>query len=264
MTWVAQNQIHQMFSVKKKKKVSLSIGCTSGLYGAQMCGDCGVTDLSWVGPNFAEEGFFIEVHDVVFCILSLHYCTAVSGGQVTLLTTGVHNQFGVLILQPATWSLRYSSVVTVSTTVQRHTSCLNQINKKLCNLTCVSSSRNSSWCWSAARQLLLQWKHQIWARSPGTRMHWLWMAAGALLHDTAVAPATHKWFSETQQRILSSHVKLANPGSTSVFFFKFMLFLYIGRSDASWVGQAVCLIFVSGPMQYFTWIPCMHALTISL
>lgn len=74
----------------------------SDLYRAQMCGDCGVTDLLWEAPNFAEVWFFGEVHNVIFCILSLHYCTAVSGGQVTLFTTGVHDQFGVLILQPAT------------------------------------------------------------------------------------------------------------------------------------------------------------------
>lgn len=67
-----------------------------------MSGDRGATHLSRVGPNFAEEGFFGEVHDVIICILSLHYCTAVSGGQVTLFATGVHNQLGVLILQPAT------------------------------------------------------------------------------------------------------------------------------------------------------------------
>lgn len=86
------------------------------------------------------------------------------------------------------------------------------------------------------------------------------MAAGALLHDTAVAPATRKWFSETQQRILSSHVKFANPGSTSVFLFFFLIYAI----SVQWKIMAVCLIFVSGHMQYFTWIPWMHALTISL
>lgn len=75
-----------------------------------MCVLWGVTNLSGVGSNFAEEGFFGEIHDVIFCILSLHYCTAVSSGQVTLFTTGVHNQFGVLVLQPAMQTLCYSSV----------------------------------------------------------------------------------------------------------------------------------------------------------
>lgn len=48
-------------------------------------------------------------------------------------------------------------------------------------------------------------------------MHWLWMAAGALLHDTAVAPATRKWFSEIQQRILPSH-QVCKLGLDLVFF----------------------------------------------
>lgn len=147
--------------------------------------------------------------------------------------------------------------------VQHLTSCLNQVNEKPCSLTCVSSSRNSSWCWSAARQLSLQWKHQTWARSPGTRMHWLWTAAGALLHDIAVAPATRKWFSETQHRILSSHANYANPGSTSGFWFVFFLLYAIYVHWEKWciVGRPGCR---SNFCKHFTWIPWMHALTISL
>lgn len=82
-------------------------------------------------------------------------------------------------------------------------SCLIQINKGPCSLgiTCVSFSRNSSWCSSAARQLLFQWKHQIWARNPETHKHWLKVGAVTLLRNTAVVAATRKWFSETQQGI---------------------------------------------------------------
>ncbi len=61
----------------------------------------GVPDLSREGLNFGEEGFLVEVHDVILCILSLHYCAAVCSGQLTLFTPRAHHQFGVLILQPA-------------------------------------------------------------------------------------------------------------------------------------------------------------------
>ena len=68
----------------------------------QLCvkGNGGATDLSGKRPDFGEEGFLGEVYKVIFCILSLHYCTAISSGQLTLFSPRAHHQPGVLKLQP--------------------------------------------------------------------------------------------------------------------------------------------------------------------
>lgn len=75
---------------------------TVGLHSAGcVCVKSGATDLSRVRLDLGEEGFLGEVHDVVLCILSLHYCAAVRSRQLALFVPGAIDQLGVFILQPA-------------------------------------------------------------------------------------------------------------------------------------------------------------------
>lgn len=47
----------------------------------------GVSDLSRERLHFGEKGFPCEVNDVILYIFSLHYCTAICSGQLTLFTS---------------------------------------------------------------------------------------------------------------------------------------------------------------------------------
>lgn len=71
----------------------------------------GATDLSRVRLDLGEEGFLGEVHDVVLCILPLHYCAAVRSRQLTLFVPGAIDQLGVFILQPAVTGEQNKSLV---------------------------------------------------------------------------------------------------------------------------------------------------------
>lgn len=74
-----------------------------------------------------------------------------------------------------------------------------QKKRKASHLTCVSSSKNSSWYQQAALQQWILWKHQVWAINPEAHKRWLFVLVGTLLRNTAAAAATHRWFSETQK-----------------------------------------------------------------
>lgn len=95
---VELSQIHLMSS-ENKLIITQSMRCC--FISSSVLVNDRVTDLSGEGPHFGEEGFLGEVHDVVLCVLSLHYCTAVCRGQLKLLTPRAYHQLGVLILQPA-------------------------------------------------------------------------------------------------------------------------------------------------------------------
>lgn len=115
-------------------------------------------------------------------------------------------------------------------------------NIKFSRLTCVSSSRNSSWYWWAAQQQSFLWKHQTWARNPESHKRWLFEPVRTLLRNTATAAATRKWFSEMhkfkfichgnilvnylviQCSILNVHIKVRKN-----FVYLFLFFFFVNN-----------------------------------